>query len=92
MAVPYSGRFMVRVRGRNSRRSRLHPWDAAHQIAQGRLPGSEQFAASGNAYVEPDILNTRQYPATGAATAAAAVGAASAKPAEGHRPCSRLAD
>jgi hypothetical protein len=65
--------------------SDLHPWDTAHQIAQGKLPGSEQFGASADAYVEPDLLNTRQYPSPSAA-ATRAVPPAAAKPAEGTSP------
>lgn len=52
----------------------LHPWDAAHQLAQGDYPGSAQFAAGPSVYVEPDILSARRVivPTTGAAPATAA--------------------
>src|SRR5712691_7777201 len=56
----------------------MHPWDIAHQVAQGRLPGSAQFAAAQPTYAEPDLLNTRQYPEQPRALAAA--GAAAAGP------------
>ena len=42
--------------------SDMHPWDVAHQIAQGKFPGSEQFAIAQPAYAEPDLLNTRHPP------------------------------
>jgi len=40
-----------------------NPWDVAHQVAQGKWPGSAQFAATPNVYAEPDVLHTRQRPA-----------------------------
>lgn len=36
----------------------MHPWDVAHLVAQGKLPGSEQFGLTQPAYAEPDLLNT----------------------------------
>lgn len=42
--------------------SGLHPWDAAHLAAQGRLPGTAAFAAGGPVYAEPDVLHSRKRP------------------------------
>lgn len=50
----------------------LNPWDVAHQVAQGKLAGSAQFASAQNVYAEPDMLNTRQRPAQPRVMAAAA--------------------
>ena len=55
-----------------------HPWDSAHQLVQGKVAGSEQFAAIPAAYAEPDLLNTRTLPPQ--ARAAVAVPAAPAGP------------
>jgi subtilisin family serine protease len=50
----------------------LHPWDIAHQIAQGKQPGSAQFAAAPSVYVEPDMLSTRKIAVPPAAASASA--------------------
>ncbi len=33
-----------------------HPWDIAHQHVRGLAPGSTPFAAMGDVYIEPDLL------------------------------------
>ncbi|MGD0190850.1 MAG: S8/S53 family peptidase [Rhizomicrobium sp.] len=59
----------------------LHPWDTAHQLIQGKVAGSEQFAGVPGAYAEPDILNTRQLPPGAQLVPRAAAPAAAAAPA-----------
>jgi hypothetical protein len=54
--------------------SDMHPWDIAHQVAQGRYPNSAQFAGP-LAYVEPDILSTRRVVVPAPVAAVAAAGA-----------------
>jgi hypothetical protein len=66
--------------------SGLHPWDAAHQVAQGKYPGSAQFAAGPSVYVEPDMLNTRKVVVPPAAVAGAAAAEAPWSAHEGLNP------
>jgi hypothetical protein len=43
-------------------RDELHPWDKAHQVAQGKSPGSAQFASGDSVYAEPDLVVSRPFP------------------------------
>ena len=43
-------------------RDDTHPWDKAHQVAQGKSPGSAQFVSGDPVYAEPDLVVSRPFP------------------------------
>jgi hypothetical protein len=53
-------------------RDETHPWDKAHQVAQGKSPGSAQFVSGDPVYAEPDLVMSRQFPAAPRAATASA--------------------